>query len=218
MASRHDERMIAIALRAPEEGALEGIFQAGGAGSPHGAVIAPPHPLYGGSMDSPVVNEIAFASVRAGVAAVRFNWRGVGASSGVASGEARDADADYAAALAHVAETVPGKVVACGYSFGAAAALRAARLHPRIGRVLLVAPPSPLLERGALRDLGRPTLVLTGSDDRLAPAAGLAAELEGVAHARLEVVKGADHFFVAGLAELSRLAQRWLSATNPPGS
>jgi hypothetical protein len=208
--------MIAIPLRAPEEGALEGVFQAGHAGNPYGSVIAPPHPLYGGSMDAPVVNEIAWASARAGIAAVRFNWRGVGASAGVASGDPRDADADYAAALAHVAATVPGKVVACGYSFGAAAALRAARLHPRIGRVLLVAPPAPLLERGALRELGRPTLVLTGSDDRLAPAAALAAELEEVPLARLEVLKGADHFFVSGLAELSRLAREWLEASSEP--
>ena len=120
-------------------------------------------------MDSPVVSELAWASARAGIATLRFNWRGVGASSGRASGDARDADADYAAALAHLAETVPGKLVACGYSFGAAAALRAARLHPRVGRVLLVAPPAPLLERGALRELGRPTLVLTG--ERRSPGA-----------------------------------------------
>ena len=149
--------MVAIALRAPEEGALEGVFQAGHAGNPYGALIAPPHPLYGGSMDSPVVSEIAWASARAGIAALRFNWRGVGASAGLASGETRDADADYAAALAHLAETVPGKVVACGYSFGAAAALRAARLHPRIGRVLLVAPPGAAARRRARsRELGRP--------------------------------------------------------------
>jgi alpha/beta superfamily hydrolase len=165
-------------------------------------------------MDSPVVSEIAWASARAGVAAVRFNWRGVGASAGIASGEERDADADYAAALAHVAETVPGKVVACGYSFGAAAALRAARLHPRIGRVLLVAPPPSLLEPGALRGFDRPILVVTGSDDRLAPAAVLAAELEAAPRARLEVIPEADHFFVAGLAELSRIAFGWLEATN----
>jgi hypothetical protein len=211
MSPRQDERTIAIALRAPEEGALEGVFQAGRAGGREGAVIAPPHPLYGGSMDAPVVSELAWASVRAGIAAVRFNWRGVGASTGAASGEARDADADFAAALAYVAETVPGKVVACGYSFGAAAALRAARLHPRIGRVLLVAPPPSFLEPGALRALERPLLVLTGSDDRLAPAAALAAELEAAPAARLEVVPDADHFFVAGLAELSRRALAWLA-------
>jgi alpha/beta superfamily hydrolase len=213
MGPRQDERMIAIALRAPEEGALEGVYQAGHAGNPCGSVIAPPHPLYGGSMDSPVVNEIAFASARAGIAAVRFNWRGVGASTGCASGDPRDADADYAAALAYVAESVPGKVVACGYSFGAATAVRAAHLHPRIGRVLLVAPPASLLEPSALRDLGRPTLVVTGADDRLAPAEALAEELEAVPFARLEVVAGADHFFVSGLAELSRLAFAWLRDT-----
>jgi uncharacterized protein len=214
MATRQDERMITIALRAPEEGVLEGVYQAGQPGRPAGSVIAPPHPLYGGSMDSPVVSEIAWASARAGIAAVRFNWRGVGASTGLASGDPRDADADFAAALAHVAETVPGKVVACGYSFGAAAAVRAALLHPRIGRVLLVAPPPSLLEPGALRALGRPLLVVTGADDRLAPAKALAGELDAAPGARLEVIPEADHFFVTGLAELARRAFAWLEATS----
>lgn len=203
--------MVTIALRAPEEGALEGVFQAGDPSQPLGAVIAPPHPLYGGSMDSPVASELAFASVRAGIAALRFNWRGVGASTGVASGDPRAADADYAAALAHLAQTVPGRIVACGYSFGAAAAVRAAQLHPRIGRVLLVAPPGPLLEPGALRALERPTLILTGAEDRLAPAHALAVEIEDAPQARLEVIPEADHFFVAGLAELGRRAYAWLS-------
>src|SRR4030095_12016374 len=156
MSPRQDEHMIAIALRAPEEGVLEGVYQAGRAGDPQGSVVAPPHPLSRGRSDSPVVNEIAWASARAGIAAVRFNWRGVGASTGCASGDARDADADYNAALAHMAETVAGKIVACGYSFGAAAALRAAQLHPRIGRVLLVAPPAALVEAGAARRGGAP--------------------------------------------------------------
>lgn len=212
MARRTDERMVAIALRAPEEGALEGVFQAAEvAGPPLGSLIAPPHPLYGGSMDSPVASELAWASVRAGIPALRFNWRGVGASTGLASGDPRDADADYASALAHLAETVPGKVVACGYSFGAAAALRAARLHPRIGRVLLVAPPGALLEPGALRALERPTLILTGADDRLAPAESLAVEIEDAPRARLEIIPEADHFFTSGLAEVGRRAYAWLA-------
>src|SRR4029453_2740548 len=113
MSPRQDEHMIAIALRAPEEGVLEGVNQAGRAGNPQGSGIPPPHPLYGGGMDSPLGNEIAWASARAGIAAVRFNWRGVGASTGCASGDARDADADYNAALAHMAETAAGKIVAC---------------------------------------------------------------------------------------------------------
>src|SRR4029453_366706 len=213
MSPRQDEHMIAIALRAPEEGVLEGVYQAGRAGNPQGSVIAPPHPLYGGSMDSPVVNEIAWASARAGIAAVRSTGPGAGASTGCASGDTRDADADYNAALAHMAETVAGKIVACGYSFGAAAALRAAQLHPRIGRVMLVAPPAALVEAGAPAAPGPPVRVLTGSDDRLAPAAALAAELDAAPGAKLEVIPDADHFFVTGLAELSRRALAWFEQT-----
>ena len=211
---RTDERMIAIALRAPEEGTLEGVFQAAAGDGTRGAVVAAPHPLYGGSMDSPVVSEIAWAAVQAGIASVRFNWRGVGASTGSPSGEPADADADYAAALAHVADSVAGPIVACGYSFGALAALRAAQLHPRIERALLVAPPPSLLA-GAALELAKPLLVLTGERDELAPAARLQAALADQPAARLAVVPEADHFFMSGLADIGREARRWLEA--PPG-
>ena len=113
---------------------------------------------------------------------------------------------------------MPGKVVACGYSFGAAAALRAALLHPRIGRVLLVAPPPSLIAPGALAELRRPILVLTGEHDSLAPAAALTRELENVPQARLAVIPEADHFFAAGLAELSRIARDWFGATQEGAS
>ena len=95
------ERMVAIPLGAAGE-ALEGVYLGGPDGSDSGAVVAPPHPLYGGSMDSPVVNEVSYACRKAGLAALRFNWRGVGASAGRPSGEVADADADYAALLGQV--------------------------------------------------------------------------------------------------------------------
>jgi len=209
---RTDERMIAIALRAPDEGTLEGVFQASASDGTRGAVVAAPHPLYGGSMDSPVVSEMAWAAVQAGVASVRFNWRGVGASTGTPSGDPGNADADYAAALAHVAASVSGPVVACGYSFGAAAALRAARRHPRIEGTVLVAPPPSLLSGESL-ELGKPLLVLTGERDELAPPGPLRAALEGLSATRFVVVPEADHFFVSGLAQIGRDVRIWLEAT-----
>jgi len=119
--------MVAIARRDAPAESLEGIFLAGASGEARGAVLAPPHPLYGGSIESPVLTELAFACTQAGLASLRFNWRGVGASAGEPSGEAGDADLDYASALEHLAETIPGPLVGGGYSFGSAAALRAAR-------------------------------------------------------------------------------------------
>jgi hypothetical protein len=210
MGTRQEERMVAIAP--PEGGSLEGIFIAGAPGSNQGAVIAPPHPLYGGSIESPVLNEIAYACTRAGIASLRFNWRGVGASTGVPSGDAADADADYRAALTHMGETVEGSILACGYSFGAGAAVRVAFGDRRIDRLVLVAPPPAMLPPGAFEQLERSALVLVGESDSLVEPDRLRELTERASGVRLEVIPVADHFFAAGLADISRLAAVWLEA------
>jgi alpha/beta superfamily hydrolase len=226
MRSRQEERLVTIAL--PRGGGAaqgseetdrlaEGVDLGGRriikkAGSERGAVVAPPHPLFGGSMESPVLNEIAYACTKAGIASLRFNWRGVGASAGVPSGDAAGADLDYRAAVAHMAETVAGPIVACGYSFGAAAAARVAAGDPRIDRLILVAPPPALLPSDAFAQLARPVLVLVGECDSLVEPALLSDLVEGAGGAQLEVIPMADHFFGAGLADLGRLAADWLGA------
>lgn len=208
MSTRALEKAVAIPLE-PSAMALEGVFIAG-AGGDAGAVIAPPHPLYGGSMDSAVVNELAYAFEIAGISSLRFNWRGVGASAGEPSGESDAADADYAAALVHVEETVPGRVVASGYSFGAAAALRSAAGHPRVDRIVLVSPPPSLIDAAALADFSGALLIVAGDRDPLAPRAELEAIAEAAGRARVAVVPEADHFFRSGLSEISRTVSRWL--------
>jgi len=187
--------------------ALEGLFVAAADSDAGGVVIAPPHPLYGGSMDSPVVSEISWAATKLGLASLRFNWRGVGASAGEASGEFDAAIADYQAALEQLVETVAGPLVAAGYSYGAAAAIRAAASSPRVERLVLVAPhggvdPSSLAER--------PTLILSGDLDRLSPPEPLEAAASGVPNIRFVRIEGADHFFGTGLAELGAAVTSWL--------
>jgi len=211
---RFDERAVAI----PLEGAgfaLDGIFVSGSDPADAGAVIAAPHPLYGGSMDSPVVNELAHAAHQAGLASLRFNWRGVGASGGAPSGDPDAAAADFAAALDHLVQTVPGEIVACGYSFGAAAALRIQRGAPRAGRLVMVAPPPSMLDPGALAAISAGVLVLVGERDAIAPPDALEPLIAGVPGGRLVVIPEADHFFAAGLATISRSTREWLGGGAP---
>jgi pimeloyl-ACP methyl ester carboxylesterase len=114
-------------------------------------------------------------------------------------------------------ETVGGPIVACGYSFGAAAAVRVAQGDRRIDRLILVAPPPALLPPGALERLERPALVLVGELDSLVDPAGLR-DLAGAAGGvQLELIPLADHFFGAGLADISRLSASWLQASGAGG-
>jgi alpha/beta superfamily hydrolase len=191
--------------------ALDGIYAPGAAEGQGGALIAPPHPLYGGSMDSPVVNQMAHACSRAGLATLRFDWRGVGGSAGAASGERTHADEDTAAALEHLAESVRGPLAVCGYSFGAAAALRAASRSPRVREAILVALPPSLIDAGALGDVRR-ALVVAGEEDGIASPDALRALVADARNASLVIVPGADHFFGTGLAEIGHAIERWLDA------
>ena len=198
---------------AGEQGeALEGLFIAGDTLSSGGAVIAPPHPLYGGSMDSPVVSELAWACTKTGIASLRFNWRGVGASTGEPSGDLAVGAEDFGAALLQMARTVSGPLLAAGYSFGAGAALLAAAEQPRITRLLLVAPPPSLLDAAALARGDREVLILAGEHDSLAPPDVLAELAESAPRARCVRLAEADHFFAAGLARLTAEVTRWLEA------
>ena len=85
--------------------------------SPRGvAIIAHPHPLFGGTMDNKVVQTLARAFVQCGYTAVRFNFRGVGASAGeydAGKGELQDL-------LGVVQQLAPeGPIALAGFSFGA---------------------------------------------------------------------------------------------------
>jgi alpha/beta superfamily hydrolase len=210
-----EERAIVIPVAQEPGLVLEGLFVPGREPGAGGAVVAAPHPLYGGSMDSPVVNELAHAFVRAGRASLRFNWRGVGASGGAPSGRASEADADTAAALDELAATVAGPLAVAGYSFGAAAALRVGARAARVTHLLLVAPPPSLLDLAALREFPGHTLLVAAEEDAIAPADELEAQAAGAPRVRVVRIEEADHFFQSGLASLARVAGQWIARTVP---
>lgn len=209
--ARREERAVTIPLDGGEGLALDGLYVAPEPAieDPGGAVIAPPHPLYGGSMQSPVVAELSFAFARSGLATLRFDWRGVGASAGTPSGDLAHACADYAGALAQLAESVQGRLVAAGYSFGAAAAVLAGVREPRVRALVLVAPPPALLDLGALAGRALDVLIVSGEHDAIAPAHKLESIAKDLPRGRFEAIEEADHFFGAGLSDLGKIVARF---------
>jgi hypothetical protein len=173
--------------------------------TPLSAVVAPPHPLYGGHLSNPVVGALCEGLARRGIGALAFNWRGVGASAGQPSGDPGVAAADYAAALAYVKASAASPLpwVAAGYSFGAATALSVAARDPSVREVVVVAPPIAMLASVPQFAAGacRVTVIAAAHDD-FAPIEELRAAFAGVDGARIVIVEGADHFFSSGGLEV----------------
>jgi hypothetical protein len=157
------------------------------AGSPRGlALIAHPHPLFGGTLDNKVVQTLARAFVELGYTAWRPNFRGVGASEG-RHDEGRGEVEDLAAVLAHAGAERP---VLAGFSFGAA---MAAKLGARRAceRMVLV---GVAVTNQQVPPVAAGTLVIHGEVDETIP---LAAVLDWARPQELPVLvlPGADHFF-----------------------
>ena len=169
----------------------------------HGAaVIAPPHPLYGGTLDHPVVLAIADGLRRTGVGALAFNWRGVEGSEGEETDSLEAAVQVYLAAARALDGEAP--LYAAGYSFGAGTALLAAVTEPRFAGVILLAPPVGLLHAEDLQSVRAPLLIVVSDDDEYAPLAALRTQLATRPDAALEVIEGTDHFFhFGGLAAIA---------------
>ena len=185
--------------------ALEARYTPGTAGA---AVVAPPHPLAGGSLDNPVVSATLNALADLSLATLAFNYRGVERSEGRATESLEAAVSDYTAALAELAARridARGPCVAAGYSYGAGTALLAARDDARIAGVVLIAPPLRMLHADDLMAFKGRVLVVLGDDDDFAPVPQLAELLETRDEHTLEVIAGTDHFFhFGGLAQLAR--------------
>jgi hypothetical protein len=157
------------------------------------ALVAHPHPLFGGTLDNKVVQTLARAFVALGYAAWRPNFRGVGKSEG-AYDEGRGEVDDLAAVLAHLGAQRP---VLAGFSFGAAMQAKlAAKVQAE--RLVLVGIAVNHFEAPAVP---AGTLLIHGENDETVPLAAVRAwaKPQGLP---VIVVPGADHFFHRKLPEL----------------
>jgi alpha/beta superfamily hydrolase len=181
-------------------------------GATAGVVVCHPHPLYGGDMDNGVVVRAVEACAARNLATLRFNFRGVGASSGTHD-DGRSEQDDARAALADLTRRLPaGATVAlAGYSFGAAVAAAVAEGTPLAG-LALIAPPLRVMPV-ATAPAGRgPVLIVVGAEDQYCPAEALDTLQVALPQATITVIEGADHFFFGALDPLGVALGDWATA------
>ena len=177
------------------------------------ALACHPHPLQGGTLDNKVVQTLAKAFFTLHYAAVRFNFRGVGQSTGTFDegvGETDDAVAVLAHARRRFGEALP--VVLAGFSFGAYIAVRASE-RIQAERLVLV---GPAVGRFPIRHVPDDTIVIHGEEDDVVPLADVFAWARPQA-LPIVVFPGCGHFFHGRLPRLVRVVTSCWTPP-PPGA
>ena len=174
------------------------------------AVVCHPHPKGGGTLDNNVVFRTARGLQSAGLAVVRFNFRGVGASEGVHDGNGAE-EQDAAAALSLLEERYPDLPLwGAGFSFGARTIAGLARHERRIARLLCITMPCRAFDCSFLKDVLPPTHVLMAGEDEYGNLAELRARVPDLpAHVECDEIPGVDHFFKGKTPELEARVLAW---------
>lgn len=179
------------------------------AGPERTVVLCHPHPLYGGSMHSPVplvIAKILAEKALSRVAWARFNFRGVGASAGTYGEGLAEVD-DALAVLAYMRAAAPrAPVTLCGHSFGSAVALRAAAADGHVDRVLLISPSARLFDLSdAIKRVSATTTIFIGERDELCDVDDARALARDIG-AEIRVFEGYDHHFLKSRRALAEAA------------
>lgn len=174
------------------------------------AVIAHPHPLFGGTMHNKVVQTLARAFVQCGWQAVRFNFRGVGASAGQYD-EGRGEALDMVRVIAQTAAS--GPLALAGFSFGAFVTSHVAKAlaqQRRVDRLVLVGTAASRFEVAPVpQALHERCLVVHGEQDETVPLASVM-DWARPQSLPITVIPGVEHFFHGQLPLLRNLVSRHL--------
>jgi uncharacterized protein len=175
------------------------------------AVICHPHPVYGGTMNNRVVFRAGKAAVDAGLAALRFNFRGVSASTGEFENGVGEHQ-DVSAAVDWLQAQFPGlPIVLIGFSFGAWVGLQVADRDPRIVAMVGLGLPLDHYDFDFLTENVKPALFISGTTDEFCPRDkmdSLARRLPPYSDVRW--IEGADHFFGHYIDQVQSLISEFL--------
>ena len=184
------------------------------AGDPLGVgLVCHPHPLGGGTMHNKVVFRAAAGLVDAGLTTLRFNFRGVGASTGEHS-EIEGGSEDVSDVLDYIEANYAGQdLTLAGFSFGSRTALDVGFDDARVSRLISIGTPVDKYgDYQFLAGVKKPILFVHGDRDEFGSLASLNKlfnEVKKNADAELVVFENCGHFFDEHLNELRETIREW---------
>lgn len=180
----------------------------------YAALVCHPHPLGGGTMHNKVVFKVAQILQTLGMPALRFNFRGVGHSTGIYD-EGRGEMDDVRYALEFLSHRYPGlPVVLAGFSFGSWVGLRVACNDDRVQAMVGLGVPARMFGHEHLAGCHKPKLFIHGTLDELAPFDLAIQWFERVpAPKSMMPVNGANHFFQDRLDEVQEMISNFIIET-----
>jgi alpha/beta superfamily hydrolase len=199
-------------------GRLEALLNQGHANAPYVTLLCHPHPLGGGTMHNKVVYHAMKVFHGLGWPVLRFNFRGTGLSEGTHDGRAESEDVH--AGLDWLAAQYNKPIVAAGFSFGAAMALKASSTYPSVHGFAALGLPTHAEGRDYaypyLQSCTFPKLFLSGNRDQYAPADQLRSVADSAPEPKhLSLIDQADHFFTGHLPAMQTALGQWLRETFP---
>ncbi len=187
---------------------LEGVLNPNS--SEKGVVVTHPHPLYGGNMDNPVVEQIVQGYFEKGFTTLRFNFRGTGKSSGMFDNGVGELD-DVRAALAFLKESGVMDLYLAGYSFGARMNASVVSAGCELEDHVMVSPPMGFMSFDDVEAMPSTGLILTGAKDDVAPPEMVQTAINRwQINPQFEVLEGCDHFYTGCLPQLKNLLMNYL--------
>ena len=198
------------------DGRLVGKYKKGQSLNPPVALLLHPHPLYGGTMNNPIVMELYNIFDALGFSTFRFNFRGVGKSEGKFDNGLGEL-ADAAAALDWVQRQNPNtnQCWVSGFSFGAVICMQLLMRRPEITRFVSVSPPPNLYDFNFLAPCPASGLIVHGKKDEIAPlddVQKLAQKLQAQKNITVEYeeVSGANHFYDNEIPKLKKIIENYI--------
>lgn len=202
-------------LIAASHGHLEAILKEPTGEASGAALVCHPHPLGGGTMHNKVAYRAAAGLYEAGLITLRFNFRGVGASTG-AHDDGNGEKQDVKDALDYLTENYPQQeITLAGFSFGSRVGSEVALADQRVKRLISIGTPVDKYDFSFLKQWRKPVLFVHGDADEfgaLENLKSLVAEVAENTDAKLVVFENCGHFFDKHLNELKDAIRDWARA------